>query len=73
MDFEEEKLPLFTILFITGICSLLFTGVIYLLDGHIHLIFLRAGLISLGFAVLLFLFKYLGVLSRSRGPAEKTS
>lgn len=73
MDFEEEKLPLFTILLITGLSCLFFTGVIYLLDGHTVTVFLRAGLISLGASALLYFFKYLGVLSRPRRRTEKTS
>lgn len=73
MDFEEERLSVITILFLTGLCCLGFTGVIYLLDGHIMPLFLRAGLISLGTAAALFCLRQLVLLSKTRRQTRKTS
>lgn len=59
MDFKDEKLSIITILFITGISSLAFSGSMKLLEGNAHPLFLRAGIITLSLALILYLFKHI--------------
>jgi len=72
MDFHEEKLSVISILLITGISCLVFTGLLKILDGDTHLLFLKTGLVSTSLAAIIFLTKKILLLTDSRKDAQKT-
>lgn len=72
MDFEQEKLSITSILLIIGISSLLFTGIMRVLDGVTLSLFLKIGIGSLLAGISLFLLKLIGKhYAQSGKPAEK--
>lgn len=72
MDFHDEKLSVISILMITGISCLFFTGLLKILDGDIHSLFFKAGLICISLAAVLYLTKKLLLMMGSRNDTQKT-
>ncbi|HRG91467.1 MAG TPA: hypothetical protein PLZ10_00895 [Chitinophagaceae bacterium] len=72
MDFHDEKLSVISILLITGISCLIFTGLLKILDGDIHSLFLKAGLVCLSTAAVLYLTKKLLLLTGTGKDTQKT-
>ncbi|MBK6829083.1 MAG: hypothetical protein IPG86_20480 [Chitinophagaceae bacterium] len=72
MDFQDEKLSVISILLITGISCLTFTGLLKLLDGEIHSLFLKAGLVCISIAAVLYLTKKLLLMIGSGKNTQKT-
>ncbi|HRG81829.1 MAG TPA: hypothetical protein PLO99_04890 [Chitinophagaceae bacterium] len=72
MDFHDEKLSVISILLITGISCLIFTGLLKILDGDIHSLFLKAGLVCLSTAAVLYLTKKLLLLTGAGKDTQKT-
>ncbi|MBL0269216.1 MAG: hypothetical protein KTQ13_12175 [Ferruginibacter sp.] len=71
MDFQDEKLSVISILMIIGISCLSFTGLLKILDGDTHSIFLKVGLISTSIAAVLYLTKKLLLMMGSRNNTQK--
>ena len=71
MDFQDEKLSVISILMIIGISCLSFTGLLKILDGDTHSIFLKVGLISTSIAGVLYLTKKLLLMMGSRNNTQK--
>ena len=71
MDFQDEKLSVINILMIIGISCLSFTGLLKILDGDTHSIFLKVGLISTSIAAVLYLTKKLLLMMGSRNNTQK--
>lgn len=71
MEFQDDKLSIISILFITGLSCLAFAGIMKLLEGDIPSLFLKAGIITVSLASLLSLLKFgLGLLEAKKHPGK---
>mgnify|MGYP001210440440 CR=1 FL=1 len=67
MEFQDDKLSIISILFITGLSCLAFAGIMKLLEGNIPSLFLKAGIITVALASLLSLLKFaLGLMDAKK-------
>ena len=72
MDFQDEKLSIISILLISGLSCLAFAGLMKLLEGTTHPLFLKAGVIGILLASLLSLLKYiLSVIDARKHPSKQ--
>jgi inner membrane protein involved in colicin E2 resistance len=72
MDFHDEKLSVISILMISGISCLFFTGLLKILDGETHAFFLKAGLVCTALAAILFLTKKILLVMGSGKDTQNT-